>query len=182
MMHLYEKELHTCGWEGGIPYWDWVLDADDFFNSPLFDTESGFGGNGDWVPGNFTHPEPGFPVNPPWDVVDRTGGGCIQTGPFKGLQTHMGPANNTEYNPHCVRRDFAPENFANMSGPASVAEGLSQVDHGWFDNVTESTFHSGGHWGVGGLYGHMTDKWASRKSNTRNLYTQQFRFLTLVRE
>lgn len=178
MMHLYEQELHTCGWEGGIPYWDWVLDVDDFFNSPLFDTESGFGGNGDWVPGNFTYPEPGFSVNTPWDVVDRTGGGCIQDGSFRELQTHMGPADSTEYNPQCVRRDFAPDNFANMSGPATVEQGMSRVNHGWFDNVTESTFHAGGHWGVGGLYGHMTDKWVSRKFHPHNLHTKPDRLLT----
>ena len=163
MMHLYEEEIQTCGWEGGIPYWDWTLDAEDFINSPIFHKDHGFGGNGNWVPGNFTNPAPGLPVNPPWDVPDRTGGGCIQTGPFANLTTHLGPEDSVALNPHCVRRDFSPVSFANMSGPAAVKEGMSQPDHGWFDRITESSFHAGGHWGVGGLYGHMTDKWSSRE-------------------
>lgn len=50
-----------------------------------------------------------------------------------------------------------------MAGSKPVQEGMNQVDYGFFDRVTESTFHSGGHWGVGGLYGTMTDKWTSRK-------------------
>lgn len=163
MIHLYEEEIQTCGWEGGLPYWDWTLDAADFANSPIFDTETGFGGNGEWVPGNFTHPDPDLVVNTPWDVPDRTGGGCITDGPFAGMVTNLGPADGIALNPHCIRRDFAPESFANMSGPTLVEEGMSQPDYGWFDRVTESTFHSGGHWGVGGMYGHMTDKWASRE-------------------
>ena len=162
-MHLYEEEIQTCGWKGGIPYWDWILDANDFINSPIFDTKSGFGGNGDYIPGNFTHPEPGFPVNTPWDVVGRSGGGCIQDGPFENLQTNLGPQNGTALNPHCVTRDFSAFSFRNMSGPAAVEEGMGQLDYGWFDRISESTFHSGGHWGVGGLYGTMTDMWASRE-------------------
>lgn len=164
LMHAYEQELQSCGWKGGVPYWDWLLDAGDdetFFSSPVFDTEHGFGGNGDWVPGNFTHPE--LPVNVPWDVPDRTGGGCVKDGPFAGLQSNLGPDASVEYNPHCVRRDFAPYSYYNFSGPAAIEEGMSQPDYGFFDRVTESTFHSGGHWGVGGLYGTMTDKWSSRK-------------------
>ena len=41
---------------------------------------TGFGGNGDWVPGNFTHPEPGFPVNPPWDVVEVVESTMVESG------------------------------------------------------------------------------------------------------
>lgn len=166
MMHSWEQEIQSCGWEGGIPYWDWTLDAADpetFASSPAFDDTYGFGGNGDYVPGNFSHPAPGLPVNPPWDVPDRSGGGCLEDGPFAGLMSNLGPGLNISYNPNCIRRDFAPESFRNMSGPTAVEEGLDQKDFGFFDRITQSTFHSGGHWGVGGLYGTMTDKWCSRK-------------------
>jgi tyrosinase len=169
-MHAYEQELQTCGWKGGVPYWDWTLDAAGpdndtsvFFNSPIFDNKHGFGGNGGWVPGNFSNPEPGLPVNPPWDVPDRSGGGCIKKGPFAGLKSNLGPGNGTAFNPNCIRRDFAPLSFRDMSGPDAIKDGMGQKDFGFFDRVTESTFHSGGHWGVGGLYGTMTDKWQSRK-------------------
>ncbi|CAF3562928.1 unnamed protein product [Fusarium graminearum] len=168
LMHAYEQELQTCGWKGGVPYWDWTLDAAGpdndtsvFYDSPIFDNKHGFGGNGAWVPGNFSNPEPGLPVNPPWDVPDRSGGGCIKKGPFTGLKSNLGPGNGTTYNPNCIRRDFAPLSFRDMSGPDAIKDGMRQKDFGFFDRVTESTFHSGGHWGVGGLYGTMTDKWQS---------------------
>ncbi|CAG9945977.1 unnamed protein product [Clonostachys rosea f. rosea IK726] len=168
LLHSFEQALSTCGWKDGIPYWDWVKDSpgldnvtDVFFNSPIFDTKHGFGGNGPWIPGNFDNPAPGQTVNTPWDVPDRTGGGCIQDGPFAGLMSNLGPSNKTDYNPHCVQRDFAPLTFASMSGPLSVATGLALPNFGWFDRITESSFHAGGHWAVGGLYGTMTDKWAS---------------------
>lgn len=145
-MHAYEQEIQSCGWTGGIPYWDWTIDAanpETFVHSPVFDTEYGFGGNGDYIPGNFSHPAPGLPVNPPWDVPDRSGGGCLEDGPFANLTVNLGPGSNLEYNPNCIRRDFAPESFKNMSGDAPVEEGMDQLDFGFFDRLTQSTFHSG---------------------------------------
>ena len=137
---------------------------EDFLNSPIFDDETGFGGNGAWVPGNFTHPAEGFPINAPWDIPDRSGGGCIQTGPFANLSSSFGPHDFVEYNPNpeCVRRDFGPQSFRDLTNPESIELGMSQPDYGWFSLISEPTFHAGGHLGVGGLYGHMADKWASR--------------------
>ncbi|KAG4275756.1 hypothetical protein FPRO04_08270 [Fusarium proliferatum] len=133
LMYSYEQELQTCGWKGGVPYWDWTLDAAGpdndtsvFVNSPIFDNKHGFGGNGAWIPGNFSNPEPGLPVNPPWDVPDRSGGDCIKSGPFAGLKSNLGPGNGTAYNPNCIRRDFAPLSFRDMSGPAAVEDGMQQ--------------------------------------------------------
>ncbi|KAG5763064.1 hypothetical protein H9Q69_002440 [Fusarium xylarioides] len=154
LMYSYEQELQTCGWKGGVPYWDWTLDAAGpdnntsvFVNSPIFDNKHGFGGNGAWIPGNFSNPEPGLPVNPPWDVPDRSGGDCIKSGPFAGLKSNLGSGNGTVYNPTCIRRDFAPLSFRDMSGPAAVEDGMQQSDFGHFDRLTQSTTHSGGHWG-----------------------------------
>ncbi|PKS13374.1 hypothetical protein jhhlp_000145 [Lomentospora prolificans] len=164
LLYLYEQELHTCGWPGGVPYWDWTLDnanSTAFFNSPLFDDETGFGGNGKYIPGNVTHPANGVPPRNPDDFPDRTGGGCIQSGPFANLTTHLGPGNSTDLNPHCVRRDFSPESFANRTGKAQIDDGMAQLDFGSFGRLTEPSFHAGGHWGIGGLYGDMTDKWSS---------------------
>lgn len=65
LVSLYEKELWACGWNSslGQPYWDWTIDAQSpeyFFSSPLFDNTTGFGGNGAYIPGNFSDPEPGL--------------------------------------------------------------------------------------------------------------------------
>jgi len=105
-------------------------------------------------------------VNAPFDIVDREGGGCLESGPFAGLMSNLGPKNNISYNPHCIRRDFSPGSLTNLSGPASVATQLAQPDYGWFEKGTEPSTHAGGHLGVGGLYGVMSDVFASRKSDS----------------
>ncbi|CAI0654037.1 unnamed protein product [Colletotrichum noveboracense] len=100
----YERELRLCGYEGAQPYWDWSLDAasyDDMLKSPVFDPDTGFGGNGEWVPGTPENPEPGVPLTGGtlvFNMSDRTGGGCIPNGPFANLTLHMGPQNSVAYN------------------------------------------------------------------------------------
>jgi tyrosinase len=104
-----------------------------------------------------------LPTTAPYDIPDRTGGGCIEDGPFAGLLSNMGPSKNIWYNPHCVRRDFSSDKLTNLSGTASVEEQMAQPDYGWFEKTTEPTVHAGGHLGIGGLYGTMSDVFASRK-------------------
>jgi len=58
----------------------------------------GVGGNGPFV-----NPDPD-----PNLVPGRTGGGCIQSGPFKDLIVNLGPLNSLAYNPRCLTRDSAP--------------------------------------------------------------------------
>jgi tyrosinase len=167
MLAVYEKMIQDCGYSGGQPYWDWTLDGgslDKFKSSPIFDTVAGFGGNGAYLPGNFSNPQPGLFVGAPWDIPDRTGGGCIPDGPFKDWMVKLGPGTNIQPNSHCVRRDFAPISFTNMTSPESVADGLSKPDYGFFSSTTEFSVHAGGHLGVGGLYGVMADQWSSRRS------------------
>ncbi|KAF2177619.1 hypothetical protein K469DRAFT_356398 [Zopfia rhizophila CBS 207.26] len=59
--------------------------------SPIFNPESGFGGNGIYFPGDFTHPPPSAAIGPPNDLPDRTGGECITDRPFKDTVVHIGP-------------------------------------------------------------------------------------------
>ncbi|KAK7214684.1 hypothetical protein V2G26_002687 [Clonostachys chloroleuca] len=164
LLHAYEKELRACGYNGAQPYWDWTLDTSSpeaFFNSPIFDAKTGFGGNGDWIPGNITHPMEGiFVTSGGLDIPDRTGGGCVPDGPFKGMVNHLGPNDSLAYNPHCVRRDFSPSHF-NVSSMDNVKNGIATPNFGTFTRTTELTFHGGGHIGVGGLYGTLTDGYAS---------------------
>lgn len=50
-LHSFETALQTkCGYKGASPYWDWTIDAPDFYNSPMFsdcNPQSGLGGWGD---------------------------------------------------------------------------------------------------------------------------------------
>ncbi|KAK8091245.1 hypothetical protein PG994_000750 [Apiospora phragmitis] len=167
---VYEKALWACGWDRtlGQPFWDWTLDTgskEAFLNSPIFDTVLGFGGNGAYIPGNLSHPElSGFTVGPPNDIPDRSGGGCLIDNPFAGLGTYFGPQNDTSPKDAlgCVRRDFSYDSFRERASPAQVEAAMALANYGAFEFVTDSqSYHPAGHWGVGGLYGTMTDTYAS---------------------
>ncbi|KAK1828734.1 hypothetical protein QBC39DRAFT_384825 [Podospora conica] len=165
----YEKALWDCGWDRklGQPYWDWTIDGsseDEFLKSPVFHNNHGFGGNGAYIPGNLSHPElPGHVGGPPFELPDRSGGGCLLTGPFAGLSTKLGPQNiTTGTTPRCVRRDFSYASLRDFSGEAQIQEAMGLPDFGSFEQITDtSTFHPGGHWAIGGLYGAMTDTYVS---------------------
>lgn len=125
----------------------------------MFDPVFGFGGNGLLIPVN---------LSDPLSVPGRTGGGCIQDGPFVNLTVNLGPLSDLSGNPRCLARDFSPY-FANRYlGMNTTQVTLSQPDFGWFDRVVEggpsfdaSGVHGGGHYGVGGTYGQMGDLYAS---------------------
>ncbi|PSN62011.1 Di-copper centre-containing protein [Corynespora cassiicola Philippines] len=165
-MH-YVAEIRACGFEGGQPYWDWTLDGnstDDFLNSEIFDPETGFGGNGEFVPGTVENPSPDIPTTMegvPLDVSDRSGGGCIPNGPFANMTIHMGPGESTSFYEWCVRRDFVPSIFLEATSQEALEAAMSHPDFGFFSQGTEISNHAAGHLGVGGLYGTLTDVWAS---------------------
>lgn len=164
LVSSFEQALRIeCGYAGAQPYWDWTLDLHDLAASPIFDPDAGFGGNGNWVDGSLNDPEWGVPVAAHQDFPDRTGGGCIPDGPFQGMVTSLGPNRNVERRQaRCVRRDLAPDTFRER---CNVAECMEQASFGEFQRTSEGMAHASGHYGVGGLYGAMTDKWASRKSS-----------------
>ncbi|KAF1999790.1 Di-copper centre-containing protein [Amniculicola lignicola CBS 123094] len=159
---VYETALREeCSYEGAQPYWDWTLDtpADEFMESPVFDDRYGFGGNGALVPIDESDPN---------EVLGRTGGGCIEGGPFKDLVVRLGPLNGLGDNPRCLTRDLAPYYAARFLGRNQTELTLRQKDFGWFDRVLQggqtfdaSGIHDGGHYGVGGTYGVMADPFAS---------------------
>lgn len=156
----YESMLRNeCGYSGAQPYWDWTLDSDPsdlskFSSSPVFDATTGFGGNGDWVandPTSFFPPVPG-----------RTGGGCVNDGPWAGKKdvVHMGPGNSTVLNNQCLKRDLAPEFAARWLNwdQTSLTLGMGSYEEftGSVEGKTsfeESGVHGGGHYGVGGTFG-----------------------------
>ncbi|TDZ67419.1 Tyrosinase-like protein orsC [Colletotrichum trifolii] len=165
----YETELRNCGYAGAQPYWDWSLDAnsvEDMLASPVFDPESGFGGNGEWVPGTPEDPEPGVDLTVSGELLaldwtNRTGGGCIPNGPFANLTIRLGPEDDVEGNERCVRRDFTPVHFFSSANADSVADAMAQPDFWHFSERTQVTIHAAGHAGIGGIYGTLTDVWSS---------------------
>ncbi|KAI8224351.1 Tyrosinase-like protein orsC [Colletotrichum sp. SAR 10_86] len=167
LVWAYEQEIRTCGFRGAQPYWDWSLDsgsAEDFFNSPVFDTKTGFGGNGEFLPFNTSGLSPLLPITNgkvPSAIADRRGGGCVHDGPFANMTIHMGPGPSTAYKAQCVRRDFVPSKFIASASVEAVSTGMDYADFGSFTRQTELTVHGAGHVGVGGLYGVLTDAWAS---------------------
>lgn len=160
---LYEKGLREeCGYEGAQPYWDWTLDVNPawkFPKSPVFHGVFGFGSNGPFIPAN---------ESDPGEVPGRTGGGCVEDGPFEKMTVRLGPLDDLSGNPRCLSRDLSPY-FANRYlGINQLELTLSQSDFGHFTRVDDggpsfdnSGLHGGGHYGVGGTYGQMGDLYAS---------------------
>ena len=68
-------------------YWDWVLDHQDPAASPVFDTQLGFGGNGDAALGE--------------SLIG--GGHCVTDGPFAMTTARY---IDTKVYPHCLSRNF----------------------------------------------------------------------------
>jgi len=129
-----------CGWKLGIPYWDYTIDtATDvpIAEWPIFNATYGFGGNGPWVE---------TPTDPPpmVDVPGRTGGGCVQDGPFTydKFVLGIGPGFNPNIsNPHCLLRDFAPGMGYFHLTKAVWNDVLSQPDFGRFAKTLETSKH-----------------------------------------
>lgn len=148
-----------CGYTGAQPYWDWTLDATSesaFLASPVFNSVTGFGGNGPFV-----ETDPSNPFN----VPGRSGGGCVTGGPFAGVNdiVHLGPSDAVEYNPQCLKRDLSPYFGARYLGMNQTQVTLAQGDFGWFARTVEgmpsfetSGVHGGGHYGVGGTLGEFS--------------------------
>lgn len=135
-----------------------------FVNSPLWDADIGFGGNGPFIE---------VPADNPFDVPGRTGGGCVTDGAFKDMVVRIGPMNNVTGNPRCLSRDFSPYFAGEYLGVNDTQLTLSQPDFGWFDRVVEgapsfnaSGIHGGGHYGVGGTLGVMGDLYNSPAGTT----------------
>lgn len=91
-MYAHEHQLRTvCNYTGGQPYWEEVLDTTNsslqMGDSPIFDSETGFGGNG----------------------VEEAGW-CVQDGPFANMIVHLGPY--YEITDTCLKRQFEPASFS----------------------------------------------------------------------
>lgn len=143
-------------------YWNWSRDvspdnssSDSVFSSPVFDPETGFGGNGVYVESNST--------TNPFNLTGRTGGGCVQDGPFTQNQFLVNVPS-----PHCLTRDFTPA-IMNSFAQQSLVDGvLAAADYTAFARAVENVpsfdqpnIHGSGHFGVGGALGTMGDAYNS---------------------
>ncbi|KAI0391311.1 hypothetical protein F5Y17DRAFT_441247 [Xylariaceae sp. FL0594] len=182
----YEKALREeCGFGGTQPYWDWAKTAvTGLHASPIFDgSDTSLSGDGEYIPnqgqiilfGN--NSLPGFT---PVYLDAGTGGGCIKSGPFKGLQVNMGPvglsvpgdvatvsnpAGPLAYNPRCVKRSLTDQSNRDFANASSVLSLLTRNDdvlgfqtemQGLPGNIG---VHGGGHYALGGDPGR--DAWVS---------------------
>ena len=166
---LYEKTLRDeCGYKGTQPYWDWTKTYKDPARSAVFDgSPASMGSNGKFIPHgplNVTAFGISYP-DPP-----GTGGGCVESGPFKDLVVNIGPVaydplgpdGGLGANPRCLKRDLNLF-WANQTKPTDVVSLFAESggDLGSFDNNTEklSGVHAGGHFTIGGDPG--TDPYVS---------------------
>ncbi|KAJ6259583.1 Tyrosinase [Drechslerella dactyloides] len=147
----YEKTLReVCGYRGAQPYWNWTIDVAsmrDMIEWPVFNNHSGFGGNGPYVDGDN-----------PFDIPERSGGGCVPRGPFKypNWVVHLGPGLSIDYNPRCLKRDFSRPlmNWATSDLVNWVTNVTNYEDFAFrLENLpvfTSPNLHGAGHFGVGG--------------------------------
>ena len=117
------------------------------FEGSIFDAQTGFGGNGDYI-------KPTAEQNP-LNITDSTGGGCVKDGPFVPSKFMLNfPVRD------CLRRDFNLRIMNTFADPALVKNVLAQEDYTSFARAIENvpTFdqpniHGSGHFGVGGVLG-----------------------------
>ncbi|KAK2783853.1 hypothetical protein FQN53_008915 [Emmonsiellopsis sp. PD_33] len=106
---VYEKYLQTtCGYKGALPFWDWSLDWEDPASSPIFDSQLGFGGDGD-------------PKAPKYQSAH-----CVTDSPFKNLRPQW---YGSKYDPHCLTRFFDEDWFGHYMNPAALEKVMAATTY-----------------------------------------------------
>jgi tyrosinase len=114
--YIWEWEndlINTCGYTGNLPYWDWARDAYAPHESEVFNgDEFSMGSDGVFVDGRSDTYLGLMDVTFP----PGTGGGCVHSGPFSGVDfSNLGPLdspyndnveNDYDLNPRCLVRDL----------------------------------------------------------------------------
>ncbi|KAK7946231.1 uncharacterized protein PG986_010552 [Apiospora aurea] len=141
-VHLYERELKSCGYNGVMSYWDWTLDTANRSSSSIWDPYHGFGGDG-VGPGPYRLDS----ANPILDV-------CVQDGPFANLTVAYAEA---AYTPHCLSRNFNdglaafPGDMRSSAFSArAVADVQARHDYDRYRQDLEGGPHDAVHKAVGG--------------------------------
>ncbi|KAH6654217.1 hypothetical protein BKA67DRAFT_564442 [Truncatella angustata] len=164
----FEKALQDeCGYQGTIPYWNWGKSAVDPIDSPYLDgSQYSQGGNGIWAPHNCTRPGSLYaPCISP--VVEGRGGGCVETGPYVGVEANISSVDTwfdypnvvagpfLGYQPRCMRRDILPEFTVKWATDAHLLDLLTNSSYNTIgpfqDRLQAGTgLHSVGHFTYGG--------------------------------
>lgn len=106
-----------CNYTGPMVWWDEKLDADsgNFFSSNMWDSVTGFGGNG-------SEPD-----------------GCLTTGPFANITEHIGPM--LEYTDYCMKRIWDNEEGI-VTGNSTIIDmcnAMDTYDDFWYCIVSNYT-------------------------------------------
>jgi tyrosinase len=136
-MRVHEYLLQSeCGYEGGQPYWNEVLDMDALNNSVLFDPDTGFGGDGD-------------------------GADCVTDGPFVNLTLHLN-SSSTDAS-YCLSRSFNQQGF--QSGQQEYIDACFNTTT-YVDafECYQSNPHTAGHSAIGGTVRMTTREHTNKKS------------------
>lgn len=122
-MWAFEQALRNeCDYKGYLPYYNWPLFAEDPKASPLLDgSHTSISGDGIYVPGRNSTCVPN-PSRCFVQIEPGSGGGCVNSGPFKDWKINLGPiqsldvtvppnpwANGLGYNPRCIKRDISTQ-------------------------------------------------------------------------
>lgn len=144
-------------------------------HSPLWDAETGFGGNGAFIPHLYTPEElatmPDLTRETPWNFPGEappefpggTGGGCVVDGAFKDVVLNIGPMGRMLGDtPRCLTRNFNPGHLNGGATREAYARLLTKTDYIEFgtqmmawnylsaDGIMEMDFHVTGHGSIGG--------------------------------
>ena len=107
-----------------ISYWDWSLDWENITQAPIWNSDLGFGGNGDEKDGESIH------------------GHCVTDGPFAKLEVLY--VEKIPYR-HCLSRGFATgrnlTRFSDALRPASLEKLLRVPDYATFNLGVEDGPH-----------------------------------------
>jgi hypothetical protein len=141
---IFETTLRqTCAFSDPLPYWDWALDWSSPSNSPIWDPEHGFGGDGN-ITGSF--------------IINE--GRCLVDGPFVEMRPLY---DNYTANPHCISRGFKNVEInaaGTLSGDALRPEGMDEIlgqeNFKRFHDSVEQTVHDSLHNGINGDFGSLT--------------------------
>lgn len=164
-LHLFEQDLaEQCGYTGAFPYWNWPATANDLGGSAVFDGSAySMSGDGEYVDNG--------PVvlSPTLQLPHGSGGGCVTSGPFAGMQTTMQPIpinyiiqglplpdTAFQLNQTCLTRDlntYAAQTYTNETAleaclEADTAASFDEQINGVIGGGTLG-LHSGAHFVVG---------------------------------